>query len=157
MQERKQHFVAARRIAWIAACLAALAFPPSGKPLSRAESGGVIEPSARLVSLQIQPGSAQIHGIGETQQFVALGGYSDGSVRLVTAAAEWNSSDSNIALVSNEPGSEGRAISVAFGSVAISASFRQLRSAAMLTVSPIWCREPVTHLEQITFHVMSSR
>jgi hypothetical protein len=142
MHKDTWHFAARKRIAWIATCMLLLALPPSRERLVRAETGGTREPSANLVSLQIQPSPAQIHGIGETLQFIALGGYSDGSVRLLTAAAAWNSSDANIALIGNEEGSRGRATSVSFGSVAITASFGQLRSAAMLTVSPVWCPEP---------------
>jgi len=133
------HFALGKRIAWIAGCVALLAFSPSREPLAGAAR---ILPAAKLVSLQIDPSTAWIRGTGETLQLTALGGYSDGKTRVVTAEAMWSSSDPNIAVVSNANGSEGRATGVSFGSVAITAAFEELRASAILTVTPIWCLEP---------------
>jgi len=141
MPRNEKHFVVGKRIAWIAGCMAFLAFYPSHEPLARAASS-IRWPSAKLVSLQIDPSTVRIHGTGETIEFAAIGGYSDGSVRLVTEEATWNSSDPNIAIVSNETGSQGRTVSVSYGSVAITATLEELRASALLTVSPIWCPEP---------------
>jgi hypothetical protein len=84
----------------------------------------------------------QIRGIGAVQPFAAVGTYSDGSARCLTALVSWSSSDSSVATISNGFGTNGLATANGFGLTMITAAFENLNSSALLTVNPIWCRSP---------------
>jgi hypothetical protein len=76
---------------------------------------------AELVSIEISPEDVSI-GAGATQQFTAMGTYTDGSVVDITADVAWASSDEDIATISNDPGTEGLATGIADGDVVITAT-----------------------------------
>lgn len=76
---------------------------------------------AELVSIEISPEDVSI-GAGATQQFTAMGTYTDNSVVDITADVTWASSDEDIATISNDPGTEGLATGIADGDVVITAT-----------------------------------
>ena len=63
--------------------------------------------SALLQDLTVTPQIIPSLPIGRTQQLVATGTFSDGTVREITESVQWSSANSGIALVSNFPGSRG--------------------------------------------------
>ena len=90
---------------------------------------------ATLVSLEVTPASASIAN-GQTQQFTAIGTYTDSSTQDLTTAVTWASSSSAVATVSNAPGSSGLATAAGIGSANISASLDAVAApAATLTVT----------------------
>lgn len=91
--------------------------------------------NATLVSIAINPAGATISQ-GQSLQYQAIGTYSDGSTQDITAVATWTSSDSTIASISNNSGSQGLASSVTLGTVNISASFESINASTSLTVVP---------------------
>ncbi|MDP2645520.1 MAG: Ig-like domain-containing protein, partial [Desulfobacterales bacterium] len=72
--------------------------------------------------------------IGLMQQFTATGTYSDGTTRDLTTSVTWSSSNTGTATVSNIPGSNGLATSVAAGSTTITATSESLSGSTTLTV-----------------------
>jgi Bacterial Ig-like domain (group 2) len=102
-----------------------------------------VSPAATLTSLRVGPAIAQIRGIGAAQPFAAVGTYSDGSARCLTALVTWSSADPSVATISNAFGTNGLATGNGLGLTMITAAFENLNSSAQLTVSPIWCRWPV--------------
>jgi len=102
-----------------------------------------VSPAATLTSLRVSPAITQIRGIGGAQPFAAVGTYSDGSARCLTALVTWSSSDSSVATISNAFGTNGLATGNGLGLTMITAAFENLNSSAQLTVSPIWCRWPM--------------
>jgi len=101
-----------------------------------------VSPAATLTSLQVSPAMTEIRGIGAGQPFGAVGTYSDGSTRCLTALVTWSSSDSSVATISNGSGTNGLATAYGYGLTMITAAFEYLNSSALLTVNPIWCRSP---------------
>jgi hypothetical protein len=103
---------------------------------------GVVAPSvpltvsaATLVSIQVSPANAAI-AKGSTQQFFAIGLYTDGTQVDLTSAVTWQSSVGTVASVSNAAGSNGLASASAIGSTTITASFDGVASpGANLSVS----------------------
>jgi Bacterial Ig-like domain (group 2) len=102
-----------------------------------------VSPAATLTSLRVSPAIAQIRGIGASQPFAAVGTYSDGSARCLTALVSWTSSDPSVATISDAFGTNGLATGNGLGLTMITAAFENLNSSALLTVSPIWCRWPM--------------
>jgi hypothetical protein len=87
-----------------------------------------------VTSIAVTPGSSTISQ-GQTQQFLAVATYSDGSTQDVTASAHWSSSDPNIASVSNALGTQGLTTAIANGGVTtITAIFGNLAASASLSV-----------------------
>jgi hypothetical protein len=91
--------------------------------------------AATLVSLAVTPTNPSI-ALGTTQQFTAMGTYSDGSTQDLTASASWTSSVIAVATVSNTTGSKGRATSVAVGTTTITAAVGGVSGSTSLTVTP---------------------
>jgi uncharacterized protein YjdB len=91
--------------------------------------------AARLVSLAVSPTHPSI-ALGTTALFSAVGTFSDGSSQDLTANATWSSSDSAIAVLSNNAGSAGLATSVALGTVTVSAALNGVTGSTQLTVTP---------------------
>ncbi len=81
-----------------------------------------------LGSISISPTNPTIFG-GTTQQFTALGHYCDGSIQDLTMSATWNSSQINVATVSN-----GNAAAVAGGTTTITATSGSISGSTTLTV-----------------------
>jgi len=90
--------------------------------------------TATLASIELIPGIATI-AKSTSQQFTAVGSFSDGSTQELTAAATWSSSDTTVASVSNAPLSKGLTSAVAAGSAVITASFGGRTGSAPLTVT----------------------
>jgi len=84
-----------------------------------------------LVSIAVTPESASIL-IGETQQFTAMGTYSDDSTADITAEAAWTSSDTAVATVEG-----GLATGVALGTATITATLDGISGSAALSVIPV--------------------
>jgi len=89
--------------------------------------------TATLVSIAISPQNPTID-LGNTQQFTATGTYSDGTNHDITTSVTWASSMGTVATISNAPGSNGLATSVAVGSTIISATLGTISSSTTLTV-----------------------
>jgi len=87
-------------------------------------------PAASLTSLTVTPASSAISA-GESQQFIATAGYSDGSSKDVTAQAQWAVGDAGIASVD----ASGKATALAVGTTQISVVFQTQSSSAELSVS----------------------
>jgi len=104
------------------------------------ESGGISANAsgsqvAILTSIEITPTDPSI-AIGTTQRFVATGIYSNGSNSDISALVTWRSSDTGIATVSNDSGSEGLTASVGVGSVTVAAEVNGVNGSTQLTVTP---------------------
>jgi uncharacterized protein YjdB len=87
-----------------------------------------------LVSVAITPASAAIP-LGTSLQFTATGTYSDGSSQNLTASVTWTSSDSIVATVSNNVGTQGLASGTGVGTATITATSGSVSGSASLTVS----------------------
>ncbi|HKO50247.1 MAG TPA: Ig-like domain-containing protein, partial [Polyangiaceae bacterium] len=90
--------------------------------------------AATLVSIAVTPAAPSV-AKGRTQQFTALGTYTDASTQTLTTTATWASSDTAIATVSNAPGSQGLASTVAIGPTTISATVGSTTGSTTLTVT----------------------
>jgi len=84
-----------------------------------------------LVSIAVTPESASIL-IGDTQQFTAMGTYSDDTTVDITAEAVWTSSDAAVATVEL-----GLATGVALGTATITATLDGISGSASLEVTAI--------------------
>ncbi len=91
---------------------------------------------AKLVSISVTPADPSI-GEGATQQFTATGTYSDDSTADITTEVDWESSDTGVATISNDSGSEGLASTIAAGSTTITASKKRISGSTTLTVVPV--------------------
>ncbi len=85
--------------------------------------------NATLDSIAVTPASASISG-GASQQFNAIGTFSDGSAIGITGQAAWTCSNVNVATMS----ANGVAVSAAAGSATIKASMNGVNGTAILTV-----------------------
>jgi len=88
-------------------------------------------PAPTLSSIAVTPASPDNLAVGSTQQFTAIGTYSNGSTADITSQVTWASSDTNVATVS----SSGLVTAVAEGTTSITASMSWVTSPAVtLTV-----------------------
>jgi hypothetical protein len=105
-----------------------------------ATSGGVTGDTtltvtdATLVSIEVSPADASIAD-GTTQEFTATGLYTDGSTQDLTTEVTWDSSDDEIATVSNADDSKGLATAAGVGVVTVSATSGGVTGVTTLTVS----------------------
>ncbi|CAI3795494.1 Ig-like domain-containing protein [Rheinheimera sp. MM224] len=91
--------------------------------------------SAELTSISISPLDPSVAD-GLTTQFIATGLYSDGSTEDISAAVNWLSSDTSVAVMApDQTTSSGLATAVAPGSTQISASMGDLSTSTSLTVT----------------------
>lgn len=90
--------------------------------------------AAALTAITITPRAATIP-LGSSQQFSASGTFSDGTAQDTTSMVQWSSSDSGIAVLSNDPGSAGLATSAAQGTASITATWQGVTSWSTLTVT----------------------
>ncbi len=110
-----------------------------GTTLINATSDGIISPartltvtSAKLVSIAVTPINPTV-AIGQTQQFIANGTYSDGTKKNLTSIAAWSSSNTSVATID----ASGLAASVAAGTTLINATSDGISSPSRtLTVTP---------------------
>ncbi len=86
-------------------------------------------PAPSIISIAVTPASQTISA-GSTQQFSATGMYSNGGTQDVTAAAAWESSDTNVATIN----AAGLATAVNAGSATISATLSSVTGTATLIV-----------------------
>lgn len=91
---------------------------------------GASEP-ATLVSITVTPANASIQAQA-TQQFTAMGAFSDASSKDITKSVSWTSSDTNKATIQGS----GLATGVAGGSVTITAVSASKTGTATLTITP---------------------
>lgn len=89
---------------------------------------------AALVSIAVSPVAPTI-SLGTSQQFTATGTYSDGTSQDLTGTVNWNSSNANVAVISNTGGSSGLATSAGTGATNISASVGAISNSTTLTVA----------------------
>jgi hypothetical protein len=89
--------------------------------------------TAILAAIEISPQSPSI-STGGTEQFTAIGLYTDGSTPNITTTANWASSSATVATISNTSGSQGLATSAGSGTAEISASVGSLTASTTLTV-----------------------
>jgi hypothetical protein len=88
--------------------------------------------AAVLSSITVTPANAQVI-VGGTQQFVAVGNYSDNSSAVITTSASWTSAATGIATVLNT----GVATGNAAGTTTITASSNGQSGSATLTVAVV--------------------
>jgi hypothetical protein len=98
-------------------------------------STGMIVTSAVLVSIAITPPNASIP-LGTTQQFTALGTYSDTSTQDLTQSAHWSSTEADAATISNSVPTDGLATTLAAGETNIQVTSGAVSSYATLVVTP---------------------
>ena len=107
--------------------------PPSGSILGSAE---LYEPATRtppdLESINITP-ERHILSPGETEHFIAMGRFRDGSTEQL-ASVTWSSSDPRVAQISNDASNHGVGLAIARGEVIIEARAGRVRGWARLTV-----------------------
>jgi trimeric autotransporter adhesin len=96
-------------------------------------TGLTITPAA-LVSIAVIPVNPSIAN-GTSQQFAATGTYTDNSTQPLTTSVTWSSADTTVASISNAPGSNGLASSVAQGTVTITATLGSISGSTGLTVT----------------------
>jgi hypothetical protein len=90
--------------------------------------------AAVLSSIAVTPATASI-ARGTTQQFVATGTFSDATVQVLTAQANWGSSNSSVVSISNGA-SAGLATGVAAGTgITITASLNGISGSATMSVT----------------------
>ena len=91
--------------------------------------------AATLVSIGITPPSSSI-AKGLTDQFTAMGTYSDNSTQNLTTQVAWSSTDPTVASVSNASGYEGLGTALNPGSATVTATIGSVSGSATLTVTP---------------------
>ena len=92
--------------------------------------------AANLVSITVTPANPSIAN-ATTQQFTAIGAYTDNSTLIITSSVTWSSSNTNFATISNASGSNGLATAVGQGSVTITAASGSVSGSTTLTVTPV--------------------
>lgn len=98
---------------------------------------------AALISIEIAlptnvspPATGQI-AIAATQQYIAVGQYTDNSIHDITTSVTWSSSDSTVAVISNAQGEKGLASGIAVGTVTIGATLSSIYGTTNLVILPI--------------------
>ncbi len=94
---------------------------------------GVTATAATLTSIAVTPGSA-LRPVGATQQFVAVGTFSDGSTLPITEQVTWASSEASVATISNQLGTQGLATVIA-GLLPITTTISATRGPGTATAS----------------------
>jgi hypothetical protein len=90
-------------------------------------SQNVTVTEATLTSIAVSPGT-QALAAGTTQQFIAIGSYTDGTTQDITSSASWTSDNTDAATVSNAGGTRGLASAVAAGVAHITAAVDAISS-----------------------------
>ena len=90
-----------------------------------------VTPPATLTSIAVTPANPTV-AWGATQQFTAIGTYSDGSNRDLTASVTWASSEGQIATIT----SGGLATGIGAGTTTVSAAVGDVTGSTTMTVSP---------------------
>src|SRR5215470_2269064 len=87
-----------------------------------------------LIGIVITPVNPTIN-VGQSQQFIATGHYSDGSTQDLTKTAHWSSSSSGVATINNGISGGGLATGKGVGSTTITATFQGVSDTTTLTVN----------------------
>jgi plastocyanin len=95
----------------------------------------IVEGAPTLESIAVTPANPSVPK-GLTQQFDAVGTYSDNSTQDLTTQVTWASSKTAVATISNAAGKQGLATAVAQGSSTISATLGNINGSTVMTVSP---------------------
>ena len=98
---------------------------------SQSSSTNVTVGSPVLVSIALTPSNASI-ALGASEQYQAIGTYSDGSTQNITSLAEWSGVPANIVSL----GSSGYATSAVQGTATIQAALGTVSGLTSLTVGP---------------------
>ncbi len=112
-----------------------------GTTIIKASSGNVTGSTtltvtpAVLDTITVTPVNPSI-ALGYTIQFTATGSFSDGTAKDLTTQVTWNSSDQNVAKISNASGSQGLAQTLHEGTTTIEASLGAVKGSTTLTVTP---------------------
>jgi len=102
-------------------------------PLASAELyEPVLCPPPDLESIAVTPATSTLSP-GETQRFIAMGKFSDGTTQQL-ASVTWSSSNRAVAQISNDASNPGVGLAIAPGTVKIEASAVWVRGWATLTV-----------------------
>ena len=91
--------------------------------------------AAVLQSISVTPPDPSI-AAGGTEQFGAIGTYSDKSTQILTSRVSWASAEPSVAKISSAFLTRGLATAMAAGTTSISASFAGLTGATVLLVTP---------------------
>ncbi|HTT02415.1 MAG TPA: Ig-like domain-containing protein, partial [Steroidobacteraceae bacterium] len=91
---------------------------------------------AVVVSIAVTPAGANI-AVNTTQQYKAVGTYSDTTTQDLTTQVTWASTNAPAATISNAGGSQGLATGVANGSTSITATFSGVTGSTPLTVGNV--------------------
>lgn len=89
--------------------------------------------TSTLLSIEVQPASPSVPK-GATQQFTAVGKYSDGSTQTITAQVTWSSANEAVVTVSNAQGSQGLATAQQLGTATIRATLGTVQGETGMTV-----------------------
>lgn len=87
-----------------------------------------------LIGIVITPVNPTI-SVGQTQQFIATGHYSDGSTQDLSKTAHWSSSSSGVATINNGISGGGLATAKGVGATTITATFQGVSDTTTLTVN----------------------
>jgi Bacterial Ig-like domain (group 2) len=100
--------------------------------------------SATITAMTITPAAPTI-AKGTNKQFLVSGDFSDSTTQDLTFDADWASSDTTVATVSDDPASKGFAQALLVGTSTISATFEGVSGSTLLTVT-----EPVLQSIAVT-------
>jgi hypothetical protein len=92
--------------------------------------------SGTLSSIAVTSVNPSIYYVDATEQFTAIGTYSDNTTQNLTTSVVWNSSDTTVATISNTASSNGLVTSLAAGTTTIKASLGSVSGSTVLTVTP---------------------
>lgn len=92
--------------------------------------------TAALISIRVTPADQSIL-LGQTEQFVATGIYSNGPERDITSQVNWTSSNTAVATISNGPVTNGLVTSVSIGATTITATYSGISGSSLLKVAPM--------------------
>ncbi|MGY5796221.1 Ig-like domain-containing protein [Rheinheimera faecalis] len=98
--------------------------------------------AATLVSIDVTPGTASAFE-NETEQFTAMGTYSDGSTEIITDAVLWTSGNTAIAAMNGSGQlNSGLATALTQGTATITATLGMVQDSAILTVNAALANNP---------------
>jgi hypothetical protein len=117
-------------ILMISSLAAMLAACVGGKPAS----------AAVLSSITLMPVHPAVER-GATQQFTAIGTFSDDTVRDLTTSVTWSSSDVDVITISNDAGSQGLARTVAAGKCTVTATSGSIHASTTVAATVTTGRE----------------
>lgn len=100
-------------------------------------AASMVVTAAQAVSITVAPATSSI-AKGLTQPFAATALMTDGAMQVVTTTANWSSSDTAVATISNSGATRGTATGAGMGSATISATVGSATGTANLTAQASW-------------------